>query len=108
MTRYGKKDLLTVLDSSEFINGIFRKWTPKIISLLSLGPPLRYNLLKRELGDITPYSLSQELKHLEKLDVVQRIVVPDKPPSVSYSLTAKGWELKTIITEIEDWKKRWD
>lgn len=107
MSRYGKGELVTVLDDEEFLSAIFRKWTFRIISLLSSGPPKRYNSLKRQIGGITPYSLSKELNRLEDLKVIQRVVTPDKPPSVSYSLTAKGWELKSIITEIEDWKTRW-
>lgn len=108
MTKYGKNDQVAVLSEQKDPESIFRKWTVKILRILSESSPRRYNDIRRSMVDISPFSLSEELKKLESEGIVQRTVTSSSPPSVFYSLSAKGWELIAIIREMQDWIERWN
>ena len=108
MTKYEKNDQVTVVAEEADHSRIFRKWTHQVLKVISSSVPVRYNSIKRAIPGVTPFSLSDELKRLEAEGIIQRTVSPTKPPSVFYTLSAKGWELMSIITEIEDWQKRWN
>lgn len=51
---------------------------------------LRYNELKRKLGNVTHKMLSHQLKELEKDGVIIRKEYLQVPPKVEYSLSDKG------------------
>ncbi len=108
MTKYGKSDQVTVLSERRDPEDIFRKWTVRILRLLSEFSPRRYNDIRKSLDRISPFSLSEELKKLESDGIVQRTVTSSSPPNVFYSLTAKGWELIAIVREMQDWMERWN
>jgi len=80
-------------------------WTPNIIWYLSLQSR-RFSELKSDLGSVSPKVLTQRLKKLEKDGVINREVMPTSPPTVEYSLTPLGNELKPAIEAIVDVGKR--
>ncbi|MGH1441415.1 MAG: winged helix-turn-helix transcriptional regulator [Cellvibrionaceae bacterium] len=80
-------------------------WTPNIIWYLS-SQPRRFSELKSDLGSISPKVLTQRLKKLEAEGVINREVMPTSPPTVEYSLTSLGNELKPAIEAIVDVGKR--
>jgi DNA-binding HxlR family transcriptional regulator len=47
--------------------------------------------------------LIQQLRDLEKNDVVTRKVYPEVPPKVEYSLTKHGRTLKPALKALQDW-----
>ncbi len=47
--------------------------------------------------------LTQQLRELEKDDIVDRRVYPTVPPKVEYSLTEYGRSLKRALRAICDW-----
>ena len=51
--------------------------------------------------------LSERLQELEQEGVVERIVVPDTPVRVEYSLTKKGKALAEAIDSIADWAEKY-
>lgn len=100
-----------VLDSCKVIhsawNEITKVWTLPVIHALGLSEPARFNELKRRIEGISATSLAERLTELDKQGVVQRKVLPETPPRVEYSLTAKGLELKTVLEELAEWAIKW-
>jgi DNA-binding HxlR family transcriptional regulator len=74
-------------------------WTPNIIWFLS-GGPRRFTELKNDLVGISAKMLTQRLRHLVEIGVVNRHEQPTSPPTVEYSLTEIGCELKPAIEAI--------
>jgi DNA-binding HxlR family transcriptional regulator len=78
----------------------------KIIWQLS-KKSIRFNELQRLLGNITTKTLTQQLRELEEQGIVQRIVYPDKPPKVEYSLTELGQSINPVLKSLCDWGKNY-
>ncbi|MCH6258171.1 helix-turn-helix transcriptional regulator [Puniceicoccaceae bacterium K14] len=76
-------------------------WTPNIIWYLS-KQPRRFSELKSDIPGISAKMLTQRLKRLEADLIVNRKVIPSSPPTVEYSLTQLGLELKPAIEAIAD------
>lgn len=74
-------------------------WTPNIIWYLS-GGPRRFTELKNDLAGVSAKMLAQRLRHLVEIGVVDRREQPTSPPTVEYSLTEIGCELKPAIDAI--------
>ncbi len=74
-------------------------WTPNIIWYLS-GGPRRFTELKNDLVGVSSKMLTQRLRHLVEIGVVNRHEQPTSPPTVEYSLTEIGCELKPAIDAI--------
>jgi DNA-binding HxlR family transcriptional regulator len=51
--------------------------------------------------------LTQQLRDLERRDIVKRVVHPTVPPKVEYSLTLGGEELCPALDELLYWAQRW-
>lgn len=83
-----------------------RKWKWLIVYVLSEEKVLRYGELKKSLPKITHKMLSQELKELEKLQLINRQVYNQIPPKVEYSLTKKGASLLPIIDLMCAWGEK--
>lgn len=81
------------------------KWKLKIIYFLACTAPARYNLLKKNIDEITHKMLSTQLKELEQEGIVSRKEYPQVPPKVEYALTAKGESLIPIVIAMCDWGK---
>jgi DNA-binding HxlR family transcriptional regulator len=79
------------------------KWKPIIIWILFKDGIKRYGEIKKELPGITHKMLSQQLKELEKDNIVNRKEYPQIPPKVEYSLTAKGKSFVPILVDICEW-----
>ena len=74
-------------------------WTPNIIWYLS-GGPRRFSELKHDLSGISAKMLTQRLRDLAESGIVARMELPTSPPTVEYSLTETGMELKPAIDAI--------
>lgn len=75
------------------------RWAPAIIWYLSKNPR-RFSELKDDIQGISAKVLTTRLKKLEADGVINREVMPTSPPSVEYSLTELGLELKPAIESI--------
>jgi DNA-binding HxlR family transcriptional regulator len=89
-------------------NEITKVWTLPLIHSLGLAQPARFNELKRRIEGISATSLSERLQELEKIEIIQRKVLPDSPPRVEYSLTPKGEDLHNLLEKFADWVTRWN
>lgn len=68
---------------------ISKKWAISIVyNLLSVSK--RFKELERSLGRICPKILSERLKELEKLKLVEKRISGIFPTKITYQLTKKG------------------
>lgn len=82
------------------------KWCLLIIKELCSNKKLRFSQLKENLK-INSRTLSNELKKLEKIGLIERKFYNQIPPKVEYCLTKKGKELKIILIYLQNWYKKW-
>lgn len=82
------------------------KWKSRIICVLSSNTFLRYNTIKKELGNITDAVLAAMLKELIKDELITRKQYNEIPPRVEYSLSAKGKTVLPILQSICHWSRR--
>src|SRR4051812_46529850 len=85
---------------------IGKRWTGAIVSALTAGP-LRFGELARAVPGLSDRLLSRRLRELEQAGVVERHVEAGTPTKVSYSLTAKGTDLRPAMSELREWARRW-
>lgn len=63
----------------------------------------RFGELQRDISDISPKMLSQELKALEENKIITRTLYDSMPVVVEYSLTPLGHSMKKLLDEILIW-----
>lgn len=78
------------------------KWKAAILWEL-MQEPLRFGELKRRTTGITEKMLIQQLRELERDELVTREVFHQVPPRVEYALTDWGKRLNAALAPIADW-----
>jgi DNA-binding HxlR family transcriptional regulator len=86
-------------DTLEVIQG---KWRIPIIISLEYGKK-RFGEIQKDIVDISPKMLSQELKELEINKIIIRTVYDSSPVTVEYSLTPLGRSMKPLLQEVLNW-----
>ncbi|WP_419782676.1 winged helix-turn-helix transcriptional regulator [Malaciobacter marinus] len=66
----------------------------------------RFNELQKQMPKITQKMLSQKLKELELDGIINRVVYPEVPPKVEYSLSDYGKSLKPILKQLYFWGEK--
>jgi len=94
-------ELMAARDALEVIQG---KWRIPIVISLTYGTK-RFGEIQRDIPDISPKMLSQELKVLEMNQLITRTLHDSMPVSVEYSLTPLGRSLKNLLVELRVWGK---
>jgi DNA-binding HxlR family transcriptional regulator len=88
------------------IDFVSKKWAMYVIRELESGEK-RFNEIYNSLSwGISPKTLTQRLKELEKEGVIIRRSLGGKPPRVEYSLTIRGEELAACLKPMEKWAKK--
>ena len=82
------------------ING---KYKMTILYALMEFKVVRFNEMKRYIGEISYKTLSTTLKELETDKLVHREEYPQIPPKVEYSLTERGKSLIPILDDMCEW-----
>ena len=82
------------------------KWKFRILYRLIEGPQ-RFNNLQRSLNGISPRTLTNQLKDLERHQIIVRKVYPQKPPKVEYSLSEIGKTLIPTLEMLSAWGKKY-
>jgi len=85
------------------IDVIAKKWALLIINAIGNHNKLRFNDLMGELGGVSPKTLSDTLKDLQKEGLIKRESFNEIPPRVEYSLTHDGVELRRSIIPLLEW-----
>lgn len=92
-------------DVQDVIDIIGGRWRGAILASLC-DKEKRFNELKRDLGLITPRTLTKELKFLEMNKLVFREVDAVSSLSVAYGLTKHGKSLEPLIGSIVTWGQK--
>jgi len=79
------------------------KYKMTILYVLAEFGVVRFNEMKKYIGEISYKTLSSTLKELEADKLVHRKEYPQIPPKVEYSLTERGKSLIPILNAICDW-----
>ncbi|RRN74355.1 transcriptional regulator [Peribacillus simplex] len=94
-----KKYNISVEATLEVLGG---KWKCVILCHLTHGKK-RTSELKRLMPNITQKMLTQQLRELEKDEVINRIVYNQVPPKVEYELSEYGQSLESILSALCTW-----
>jgi DNA-binding HxlR family transcriptional regulator len=78
------------------------KWKVLIIHQLQ-DQTLRFSELKRAISGVTQKMLTSQLRELENDELVKRVVYPQVPPKVEYSLTPFGKTLIPVMDCLCQW-----
>ena len=79
------------------------KWRTHMIYELCKHPSMRFSELKRAYPHITNTMLTNTLRDLETLGIVNREQFNEIPPHAEYSLAEKGRGLLPVFFEISKW-----
>jgi DNA-binding HxlR family transcriptional regulator len=94
-------ELMVARDALEVVQG---KWRIPIIISLTYGNK-RFGEIQRDIADISPKMLSQELKALEENKIITRTLFDSMPVTVEYALTPLGLSMKNLLVELRTWGK---
>lgn len=83
-------------------NILMGKWKLAILWIISLQTR-RFNELQRLMPNITRGVLTQQLRELERDNLVHREVYREIPPKVEYSLTEIGSSFIPVMMQIMEW-----
>jgi len=86
----------------DVLDRIGDKWSVLLVKTLSDGP-LRFGVLRREIGDISQRMLTETLRDLQRDGLISRKVYPTVPPSVEYGLTDLGDSLLVPLDQLVEW-----
>ena len=68
--------------------------------------PVRFNELRRYIGNISDKTLSANLKELEADRLVVRREYPQIPPKVEYGLSERGRSLMEVLDQLCVWGEK--
>jgi DNA-binding HxlR family transcriptional regulator len=86
----------------EAVASVGDRWTLLVVRAL-LDGPRRFNELRELLPGLAPNILSGRLKHLESDGIVVAVPYSERPPRLSYQLTASGAELAGALRLLAQW-----
>lgn len=87
---------------SDLLSRIGDKWSMLVVSYLG-EHSMRFNELRRGIGNISQKMLTSTLRNLERDGFVSRTVTPSRPPQVEYALTDLGRDLLVPVNRLALW-----
>ena len=90
-------------DTEAALRMIEGRWKLVILYHLFMRPVMRFSELEKSIPGVSQKMLIQQLRQLEKDELVRRTVYPQVPPKVEYALTAFGQSLCPALDELLQW-----
>jgi DNA-binding HxlR family transcriptional regulator len=81
------------------------KWKPLIIFCLKPGT-LRYSELRKQVPGPTHKVLTEQLRQLERDQIICRKIYPEVPPRVEYCLSSYGRTLTPVLQLMASWGEK--
>ena len=81
------------------------RWSLLLVDALLAGPR-RFNELGEAVAGIAPNILTDRLRRLERERIVVATPYQERPPRMSYALTADGRDLASALRLLADWGAR--
>ncbi len=102
-TMYAKKIPLNLNCGLDLIGEVlYGKWKIRLIWFINEGYK-RPAALQRKIPEATRRVLNVQLKELEEHELVSKIIYPQMPPKVEYSLTDFGKTLIPVLSALGQW-----
>jgi len=60
----------------------------------------RFNEFRQSLPGVSPTTLSDRLEQLEAAGIVERTLIPGRPPHSEYALTQRGQQLAAAVSAL--------
>ena len=76
-----------------------RRWTLGTIYACSSGAS-RFNEFRQSLPGVSPTTLSERLEQLEQAGIVERKLIPGRPPHAEYRLTPNGKRVASAVASL--------
>ena len=92
----GNLESLQAQPNLHIVRNAFGKWSVEILSALHPRRRASFGELRRILDGISPRVLSAKLKLLEENGLVERTIVPSRPPRPEYALSERGQAVTTV------------
>ncbi len=100
---YGARRVLSPLEAA--LERVGDRWSLLLVESL-LDGPRRFNELTAAVRGIAPNILTDRLRRLERERVVVATPYQQRPPRMSYALTADGRDLASALRLLADWGAR--
>lgn len=81
---------------------LFGKWKMRLLYFINEGHQ-RPSELQRKIPDASRRVLNVQLNELERHELVTKVIYPQAPPKVEYSLTELGKSLMPLIKDLGQW-----
>lgn len=101
------RDRSTVCPMDGILQLLSGPWTTYILWQLRTAGGLRFGQLKALMPTISSKVLTERLRMLETAGLLHRDYRPTVPPAVTYSLTPRGDELKTVLDDLARLGGKW-
>jgi DNA-binding HxlR family transcriptional regulator len=101
-------DHLCLCPIEGIINIIAKKWAILIISIIGHHQKIRFTDIMQRLDGISPKTLADVLKDLQKENLIHREAFSEIPPRVEYSLTDDGKKLCEAVRPLILWAEERD
>ena len=66
----------------------------------------RYSILLKNITEISKQTLTNQLRELESDGIIERMIFPEIPPRVEYTITDYGKTLLPIIDSMYKWGRQ--
>ncbi len=98
-------DIMAMLDTLDVLGG---RWKLLIMHYLLIreDETNTFKKMEKDIEGISAKMLSKELKMLEANQLVSREVMPTRPVTVRYAITAYGKETRAVIATLVNWGQR--
>ena len=87
----------------EMLARIGDKWSVYVIHVLADAGTLRFGELLRRVDGVSQRMLTVTLRGLERDGLVTRVLHPEVPPRVEYSVTPLGATLRDLVRKLVSW-----
>jgi DNA-binding HxlR family transcriptional regulator len=111
-TRYQRGDMsakyiVSKCPVEELLVLIGGRWKPVILWwLFESEEPLRFKALRQVMPRISQKILTQQLRELERDNLVKREMFREMPVRVEYSLTPFGRKLRPVLRVLDSWARQ--
>lgn len=85
------------------LSRIMDKWTMLTLYTLEQQGTMRFNDIRRAIPDVSQKMLTNTLKSMMSDGLVSRMVIPEVPVKVEYTLTERAHNLMPLLDELLDW-----
>lgn len=89
----------------EMLARVGDKWSVYVIHVLGDAGTLRFNELRSAVDGISQRMLTVTLRGMERDGLVRRMVYPEVPPRVEYTLTPLGRTLRQLVRGLVAWSE---